>query len=101
MGATVLSFSPNSIASPPCHLTHVSPFSNGSVSSPLRVAVCFKAGGVQGKAGEGADQGSDHRKSAPCPWDEHGFRPNPMDLWNGQLSSAQEGRERYEIIPLR
>ena len=61
-----------------------------------------KARGVQGKAGEGTDQGSDHRKSAPCPWDEHGFGPKPMDLWAvGQLSSAQEGGERYEIIPLR
>jgi len=61
-----------------------------------------KARGVKGKAGEGADQESDHRKSAPCPWDDHGFRPKPLDLWAvGGLSREREGGGRYENIPLR
>jgi len=52
--------------------------------------------------GEGADQESDHRKSAPCPWDDHVFRPNPLGLWTvGGLSREREGGGRYENIPLR
>ena len=61
-----------------------------------------QAGGVQGPAGEGAGLGSDHRKSGPYPWDDHGFRPKTMDFRIvGQLQREREGTERDENIPTR